>query len=91
MNHMIRLSLRRSEGAVLRTLGLTERRGFQLLACHLLESQDERQRLDLTVRSETRPVSVLRRQLERLHDVVEVHCYTLTESEAPVREALHGV
>ncbi|GAB4194492.1 MAG: hypothetical protein Tsb002_26090 [Wenzhouxiangellaceae bacterium] len=83
MNHMIRLYLRTSEGALVRTLGLTERRGFQLLSCHLLDSHDQRQRLDLTVSAEQRSVAVLRRQLERLHDVLEVSCFTLTETESP--------
>ena len=80
MNHIIRLSLRSNEGALIRALGLTERRGFRLVSCHLQDAAMNQQRLDLTV-SSSRSIQTLRHQLERLHDVVEVTCFTLTESE----------
>lgn len=87
MNHVIRLSLRTTEGALIRTLGLTERRGFRLVSCHLQDSDINQQRLDLTV-SSTRSIQTLRYQLERLHDVMDVTCFTLTESETPVISAV---
>ncbi len=69
--HHLQLQLRAVEGAVVRVLGLVERRGFRLLACEAEEVRDGGQPLSLRVRSERSP-ELLKRQLERLHDVLQV-------------------
>ena len=71
MNHAIELRLRAAEGALVRALGLAERRGFQLESVNV-EKDSESQRLRLVVSSPTRSIDVLQRQLERLHDVIDV-------------------
>jgi len=71
MKHEMRVELSDTEGAMLRTIGLVERRGFRVQSCTLHDVEGDRRLLELTVESE-RPVSVLMRQLERLHDVLSV-------------------
>lgn len=71
MRHQLRIQLKTAEGAVLRALGLVERRGFRLEAVHAAEAQGDGQTLTITV-SGDRPADLLRRQLERLHDVLWV-------------------
>ena len=68
MKHEMQIELSSADGALLRTVGLVERRGFRVRACCLHESQDDRCLLEMQVESE-RPVEVLKRQIERLHDV----------------------
>jgi|GEM_PF-117191 len=80
MNHLFRVYIRPCEGALIRALGLAERRGFQLLGCHLTDHGEGRQRLDLTVTALDRSANTLRRQLERLHDVLEVTCFSMSEN-----------
>ncbi len=80
MTHSLNLELLRAEGALVRVLGLTERRGFQPLS--LSAGPGERTdtwSLALTVHAD-RPVELLCRQLERLFDVLEVR---LCEEAAP--------
>jgi acetolactate synthase II small subunit len=64
------LSLNNAEGALVRVLGLIERRGFPLLG---MECRPETGGLHLTVRvpDNGRPVDVLVRQIKRLPDVCE--------------------
>lgn len=69
--HALNIQLRAAEGAVLRALGLIERRGFRLETVHAAEPQGDGQSLAVTVIGE-RPADLLRRQLERLHDVLWV-------------------
>jgi acetolactate synthase II small subunit len=71
MKHRMQVELKASEGAMLRAFGLVERRGFRVQSCTLHAARDGRHVLDLTVES-ARPVQVLKRQLERLHDVLAV-------------------
>ncbi|MDJ0654180.1 MAG: ACT domain-containing protein [Xanthomonadales bacterium] len=71
MNHAIELRLRAVEGSIIRTLGLAERRGFKLERV-LVEQQAESQLLHLVVSSPMRSIEVLTKQLERLHDVIDV-------------------
>lgn len=70
--HELRIELRCTEGAVLRALGLVERRGFRLRTCQLHAESGDRRVLDIVVES-VRPADLLKRQLERLHDVLSVH------------------
>ena len=68
MKHNFHIQLRSCEGAVLRAIGLMERRGFQLASCTVSEAQGDGQAMQVCVASE-RPGELLKRQLERLHDV----------------------
>lgn len=69
MQHQLRIQLRSNEGAVLRALGLIQRRGYRLESCNLAEASGDGRRMDVRVTSE-RPGALLKRQLERLHDVL---------------------
>ena len=60
-----------SEGTVIRALGLIERRGFVLKKCNIGEPDDSGRKMNVTVTS-SRPGDLLKRQLERLHDVYTV-------------------
>lgn len=71
MNHQLRIELNTAEGAVLRALGLIERRGFLLQTCNLHAELDGKRVLEILVES-ARPPELLKRQLERLHDVQSV-------------------
>jgi acetolactate synthase regulatory subunit len=71
MNHILTIELRGSEGAVIRALGLIERRGFSLDKCLVGEIENNRRSMEVSV-SSTRPGDLLKRQLERLHDVINV-------------------
>jgi len=70
MNCTIEVSLSRAEGAIVRTLGLIERRGFivQSVATRN-EPQAEALVLRVEVASRGRPIDVLVRQILRLLDV----------------------
>ncbi|NIM70670.1 MAG: acetolactate synthase [Xanthomonadales bacterium] len=83
MEHRLLIELKNCEGALLRALGLVERRGYRIRTCNLRADEADRSVLELTVFSE-RPGALLKRQLERLHDVLGVR---LEESCEPwVRE-----
>jgi len=71
MNHTLHIQLSSVEGAVIRTLGLIERRGFSLNTCIVGESDGNGRNMKVNV-SSTRPGDLLKRQLERLHDVNHV-------------------
>ena len=71
MNHTLDIQLSGREGAVVRTLGLIERRGYSLDTCSVSSADESGQGMQVTVRS-TRPGDLLKRQLERLHDVFYV-------------------
>jgi acetolactate synthase regulatory subunit len=71
MKHQMRIELNTAEGAMLRTVGLVERRGFQVRSCTLHDAVDDHRVLEVSVESD-RSVEVLKRQLERLHDVRSV-------------------
>jgi acetolactate synthase regulatory subunit len=69
MHHLIHIDLTRSEGALVRILGLIERRGFEVLDMHLMDEPSGRQ-LILRIDGGGRKAEVLQRQLLRLQDVV---------------------
>ena len=72
MRHELHIQLRSAEGAVLRALGLMERRGFKLASCEVSEAQGDGVSMDVCLTSE-RPTDLIKRQLERLHDVLWVN------------------
>lgn len=71
INHSLNITLSGAEGAVIRTLGLIERRGFSLDSCSVGKIRDNRRTMEVSV-SSTRSGDLLKRQLERLHDVYTV-------------------
>lgn len=68
MRHRMHIHLRVCEGAIIRTLGLIERRGFRLDAVTVGEAQGDGQSMDVVVSGDRSP-DLLQRQIERLHDV----------------------
>ncbi len=71
MNHTLTIQLSSAEGAVIRALGLIERRGFSLGTCSVGEADSSGRVMKVQV-SSSRPGDLLKRQLERLHDVHHV-------------------
>jgi acetolactate synthase regulatory subunit len=71
MNYTLHIQLSSVEGAVIRALGLIERRGFSLNTCIVDEADGNGRNMKVNV-SSTRPGDLLKRQLERLHDVYHV-------------------
>ena len=71
MNHTLRIQLSSVEGAVIRALGLIERRGYSLNKCTVSEPDGTGRDMEVSVTS-SRPGDLLKRQLERLHDVDHV-------------------
>ena len=70
MNRTIEVSLSRAEGAIVRTLGLIERRGFVVESVATQGgAADDALVLRVEVASRGRPVDVLVRQILRLIDV----------------------
>ena len=65
------IRLKSSEGALLRTLGLIQRRGFAVTELALREAGDA-QLLRVAVNGQGRCPAVLARQVDRLHDVASV-------------------
>ena len=64
------------EGAVLRVLGMVERRGFEVRAITMAEAEPGRGALSLDVRARdaSRNLATVAGQLQRLHDVRNVVC-----------------
>ncbi len=71
MNYSLRIQLSSVEGAVIRALGLMERRGYTLNKCSVGESDGTGRNMEVSV-SSTRSGDLLKRQLERLYDVYHV-------------------
>jgi acetolactate synthase regulatory subunit len=71
INHTLHIQLSSCEGAVIRALGLMERRGFSIRKCFVGEPDGAARDLEVTV-SSSRSGDLLKRQLERLHDVLFV-------------------
>lgn len=96
MKHSLQIQIHAREGAVLRTLGLVERRGFRIEGLNVAEAQGDGHAMQLAVRSD-RSIALLKRQLERLHDVIWVEietdgpaAATLTKHELTGRGAQHA-
>ncbi len=71
MNYKLRIQLSSVEGAVVRALGLMERRGYSLNKCSVGEADGSGRNMEVSVTS-SRSGDLLKRQLERLHDVYHV-------------------
>jgi len=86
MIHTLHLSLHKVEGAVIRALGLIERRGFSVTAMHA-RTDDAAQQMELTIQfhSAGRSPEVLARQIEKLFDVR--HVSLVEESGVALKES----
>jgi acetolactate synthase II small subunit len=66
----LNLLLANAEGALVRVLGLIERRGFRLGTMSTRPTPHGLQ-LTLSIAGDSRPADILLRQIRRLHDVLE--------------------
>ena len=84
MNYRLNIQLSGTEGSVIRALGLIERRGYRLVKCSVSEADEKGQAMNVNVTS-SRSADLLKRQLERLHDVhrVELLPAILVEQKSP--------
>jgi acetolactate synthase II small subunit len=89
MNHTMRMNIQKVEGALIRLLGLIERRGFAVTAMNA-HSDDARQEVEITVQlhSSGRSVDTLARQIEKLYDVRSVACLTSAEQNIVMGESV---
>ncbi|MEO1038570.1 MAG: ACT domain-containing protein [Pseudomonadota bacterium] len=75
MDHRIEIDFHASEGAILRLVGLVERRGFEVLGMtlpHMDATQPAHMGLTVRPRDDSRRLAVLEAQLRRIHGVSDV-------------------
>lgn len=77
MTDRIRIGFRNDEGALVRILGLIERRGYRL---ERVAAEDNVLTLSIAARDPGRRLDVLAAQLRRLHDVTDVTPFPNTVS-----------
>ncbi|MGB5211837.1 MAG: ACT domain-containing protein [Gammaproteobacteria bacterium] len=89
MNHTMKLTIRRVEGAMVRALGLIERRGFAVTSINASENEPA-QELELIIglRSADRSIDVLARQVEKLFDVCSVSLQQKNEPAVRLEESM---
>jgi acetolactate synthase II small subunit len=89
MNHTLRMNIQKVEGAIIRLLGLIERRGFSVTAMNA-HSDDARQEVEITVhlRATGRSVETLAKQIEKLYDVRSVACLAPVEQTVVLGESV---
>ena len=89
MNHTLRMKIYKVEGALIRLLGLIERRGFSVTSMNA-HADESAQHVEVTVHvhSAGRSVETLARQIQKLYDVRSVACLTATESPAMMGESV---
>jgi len=82
MHYQLDLVLNVAEGALLRVLGLVERRGFVVQSVQAQRNDEplSRWHVQLVV-SSTRSVETLRRQLEKVYDCQSIHVQPLSTDE----------
>lgn len=82
MKHILKVDFEAEEGALLRLLGVVQRRGFAVTSVTMPESADllNTVHLTLTPMLASNRIEVLQRQIERLH---EVHTVTLVTPQPP--------
>ena len=80
MSERLVVSFTPAEGAVIRVLGLVERRGYSLRGLAMEERADgASMTIDLEARDASRRVDVVARQLDRLVDVNSVSIITASQ------------
>lgn len=73
MSEKLKLTLRQSEGALLRTLGTVQRRGHEVTSLVAdFAAGSAHGTLDMTLAHSPRDIGALMRQLAKLYDVVSV-------------------
>ena len=75
MSDRITIRFSKSEGALIRLVGLVERKGWEVRAVTMPESVQDgpaEMHLSLAPRDETRTVDVLSRHIVKMHDVTDV-------------------
>ena len=82
MQHAINIRLSQCDGAVMKALDLMERRGFSLLTCSLTQGDHNGREMRVTV-SSLKPGDLLKRQLERLCDVIFVELSSAAAKQSP--------
>jgi acetolactate synthase II small subunit len=89
MNHTMTLTIQRAEGALIRALGLIERRGFAVTSI-ITSSDDSAQQMELTVevKSSGRSVDTLARQIEKLFDVRSVSLVNANQPAVALEESM---
>ena len=79
MRYRLDLVLRPAEGALLRVIGMAERRGFSPRAIHGAPDADDQGRWHLQLEVEgSRPAETLCRQLEKVYDCESVEITPLS-------------
>lgn len=79
MSYDLNITIEQTQGGLLRTIGLIERRGFSVLSANLSASTGDAQELTVRVtpRDANRSIDVLARQIERLEIVRSVATRTI--------------
>jgi acetolactate synthase regulatory subunit len=74
MTHRLDIEFARAEGAVLRLIGLVERKGFEICAIDMAQAGGASAQLHLSVtpRDTGRRIEVLSRHLEKVYGVISV-------------------
>ena len=81
MSERLVISFTPAEGAVVRMLGLVERRGYSLIGLAMEEQANGASIIiDVEPRDQSRRVQVIARQLDRLVDVNSVSILTATQA-----------
>jgi len=81
--HTLSIRLSQCDGAAMRALDLMERRGFSLLTCSLEEGDHNGRDMLVTVLA-LKPGDLLKRQLERLCDVIFVEQLSVDALDPPM-------
>jgi acetolactate synthase regulatory subunit len=79
-NQSIQIEFKTAEGALLRLIGLVERRGFDVRSMALATGNNERMKLDLGLnpRQSMNDIGILKRQIHRLNGVCTVQDSTIS-------------
>ena len=80
MSNTLHVEIFETEGALVRLIGLVERRGFTIASMTMDAASNGSARitLDVAARDGVRQVEILARQIERLFDVHSVFCAGMT-------------
>lgn len=87
MSHRLEIDFAMNEGAVLRMIGLVERRGFEVRGIRMAEAGEGRGALalDLRPRDSSRNLGIVARHLQRLYDVEAVSCFSPEPTQGTVQ------
>ncbi len=86
MNHTLKVTTRHIEGAIIRIIGLIERRGFSIKSVNTEESACGQEMAMLIEVESERSAQVLARLVEKLFDVRAVTLQDCVEQEVLLRE-----